>query len=155
MGERADVTLRTVDAAAVRPLRGEVLRRGQPPEASVYPHDEHVATVHLGAFTPDGVLVGIATLLPPEDRNAGQPPYRSPGARFRGMAVHPDWRKQGIGTRLLDEVERLAKAGGAKELWANARVSAVSFYERQGLKVVSTAFEIPLLGEHLVVAEGL
>jgi GNAT superfamily N-acetyltransferase len=97
----------------------------------------------------------VATLLPPEDRYAGQPPYRTPGARFRGMGVLPDWQKHGVGERLLAEVRRLAKERGAKELWANARVSAVTFYEEQGLAIVSTPFEIPTLGDHLVVAEAL
>ena len=150
-----DVTLRPVDAEAVRPLRREVLRRGQPPEAAVYPHDDDPRTVHLGAFAPDGALVGIATLLPPENRMAGQAPYRAPGARFRGMGVLPDWQKRGVGKRLLAEVRHLAKQRGAEELWANARVSAVPFYERQGLRVVSGPFEIPSLGQHLVVAERL
>jgi GNAT superfamily N-acetyltransferase len=144
-----------VDAKAVRPLRESVLRRGQPPEASVYPHDDDGDTVHLGAFTPEGQLVGVATLLRPEDRNAGHPPYRAPGARFRGMAVETAWQRKGVGTRLLQEVRRIAKERGARELWANARVSAVSFYEGHGLSVVSTPFEIPTLGLHLVVADAL
>ena len=149
------VTLKRVDAEAVRPLRREVLRRGQPPEASIYPHDDDPATVHVGAFAPDGALVGVATLLPPEDRNAGHPPYRAPGARFRGMGVDPAWQGRGVGTRLLAEVRRLARERGARELWANARLAAVPFYERHGLRVVSRLFDLPSLGEHLVVAEHL
>lgn len=149
------VDVRRVDADTVRPLRQTILRRGQPPEASVYPHDDEGETVHLGAFAPDGTLVGIATLLSPEDRNAGQPPYYAPGARFRGMGVATSWQRKGVGTVLLHEVRRLAKERGAKELWANARVAAVSFYEGHGLKVVSTPFEIPALGLHLVVAHAL
>jgi GNAT superfamily N-acetyltransferase len=144
-----------VDAKVVRPLRQSILRRGQPPEASVYPHDDEPGTVHLGAFAPEGLLVGIATLLGPEDRNAGHPPYYAPGARFRGMAVETAWQRQGVGTLLLTEVRRIAKERGSKELWANARVSAVSFYEGHGLLVVSTPFEIPALGLHLVVADAL
>jgi GNAT superfamily N-acetyltransferase len=149
------VTLERVDVEAVRPLRREVLRRGQPPEASIYPHDDDPATVHVGAFTPERTLVGVATLLPPENRHAGQPPYRTPGARFRGMGVDPAWQKKGVGARLLAEMRRLARERGARELWANARVSAVTFYERHGLRVVSTPFDLPALGEHLVVAEPL
>jgi GNAT superfamily N-acetyltransferase len=144
-----------VDAETVRPMRRLVLRRAQPPEASNYPHDDDPATVHLGAYTPEGALIGIATLLRPEDRNAGQPPYHLPGARFRGMAVATEWQRKGVGTHLLHEVRRLAKERGARELWANARVGAVSFYERHGMHVVSTPFEIPALGLHLVIAAAL
>jgi hypothetical protein len=52
-------------------------------------------------------------------------------------------------------VRRLARERGARELWANARLSAVPFYERHGLSVVSTPFDLPTLGEHLVMAEPL
>lgn len=154
MAREPDVEIRRIAAADTRPLRLSVLRPGQPPEAAVYPQDDDPATVHLGAFTPGGELVGIATLLPPEARVAGQPPYPEPGLRFRGMAVPEAWRGKGVGTLLLKELRRLARERGARELWANARLSAVGFYDRQGFKVVSTEFEIRGLGPHLVIADA-
>jgi GNAT superfamily N-acetyltransferase len=152
---RPGVVVRQVDAQACRPLRQQLLRIGQPPQASVYPGDDDPRAAHLGAFEPDGTLVGIATLCKPEDRLAGIPPYRSPGLRFRGMAVAPTHTGKGVGALLVAELRRLARERGAKELWANARASAVGFYVKQGFKVVSSPFEITGLGPHLVVAEVL
>lgn len=149
------VSLRRVVAETVRPIRRLVLRAGLPPEASVYPRDDDPATIHFGAFTPEGDLVGIATYLPGEDRLAGQPPYGAPGARFRGMAVLEGWRGRGVGTALLAEVLREAREHGVKELWANARLSAVSFYTAHGFQVVSSEFELSGVGPHMVIAAAL
>lgn len=148
------LSLRRVEAGLLRPLRRELLRPGLPPEASVYPRDDDPAVLHLGAFAPDGALVGIATYLPGEDRVAGQPPYRTPGARFRGLAVLEPWRKQGIGRALVAEVRAAARAQGVKELWANARVSSLGFFTRLGFHAVSSEFEITGIGAHVVIADA-
>jgi GNAT superfamily N-acetyltransferase len=149
------ITVRPIPPEATHPLRQKILRIGQPAQASIYPGDEDPRALHLGAFDASGALVGIATLCRPEDRLAGIPPYRSPGLRFRGMAVEPTHVAQGVGALLLAELRRVAKERGARELWANARASAVGFYVKQGFKVVSTPFEITGLGPHLVVAQAL
>lgn len=153
MPARPGITVRAVPAETCRPLRQQLLRIGQPPQASIYPGDDDPRAVHLGAYDADGTLVGIATLCKPEDRMAGMPPYRTPGLRFRGMAVAPTHVGKGVGALLLAELRKVARERGAKELWANARASAVGFYVKQGFKVVSTPFEITGLGPHLVVAE--
>jgi len=146
------VTIRPITAAAARPLRQEILRVGLPPEASIYPGDDDPRAAHLGAFDADGALVGIATLCKPEDRVAGRAPYHSPGLRFRGMAVTPAWEGKGVGGMLLAAVRRLARERGAKELWANARETAVGFYVQKGFTVVSHEFEIAGLGPHFVIS---
>jgi GNAT superfamily N-acetyltransferase len=146
------VTIRPIPAQATHPLRQEVLRAGMPPEASIYPGDDDERTVHLGAFDPDGIG-GIATLCA-RDRVAGQAPYHSPGMRFRGMAVAPVWQRKGVGGQLLAAVRQVARERGAKELWANARESAVGFYVKKGFRVVSSEFEIAGLGPHSVIAHA-
>ncbi len=154
MTHAPDVTIRPILAEATHPLRQEVLRAGMPPEASIYPGDDDTRTTHLGAFDPAGTLVGIATLCKPEDRVAGQAPYHSPGLRFRGMAVAPAWQRKGVGGLLLTAVRHLARERGARELWANARETAVGFYVKKGFKVVSSEFEIAGLGPHSVIAHA-
>ncbi len=39
------------------------------------------------------------------------------GLYVRGMGVHPDARRQGLGRRMLEEVERYARAEGLPCLW--------------------------------------
>ena len=41
-----------------------------------------------------------------------------PGARVVAMAVHPDYRRQGIGSRLMDALTAKAKAEGVTNMFA-------------------------------------
>ena len=148
MDARGGALIRAVSAEEIRPLRHRVLRPAQALEETVYPGDDLVDTVHLGAFDGDR-LVGIASLYR-EDR-AGGPPG---GWRLRGMATEPDVRGSGFGAALVAaSVEHVAAAGGS-ELWCNARKVAVGFYERAGFDVVSEEFEIPGIGAHVVMARS-
>ncbi len=60
----------------------------------------------------DGAQVGVANLRP----EAGEP-----GVRELVLEVDPEWRRQGIGTRLLNEAARLAALNGATEVLMNTR----------------------------------
>ena len=138
--------IRAVPAEEIRPLRQRILRPRQRFEDTVYPGDDLDDTVHFGAFDGER-LVGIASLYR-EDRPDGP----EGGWRLRGMATEPDVRGAGFGAALLGAcVERVAAAGGT-ELWCNARLGAVGFYERAGFQVVSEQFDIPDLGPHVVMA---
>ena len=137
-----------VTAAAVRALRSAVLRPAQPAEAAVFAGDDEPDTLHLAVF--DGAdIVAVASVL----REA--PPQR-PSAdswRIRGMASTPTLRGQGIGTAMLARCERHAREHGGTLLWCNARVRARSLYERAGMTVVGEPFEIPPIGEHVLMCK--
>lgn len=151
MGDGHDdrLTVRPIAAADTRSLREEVLRPGQPPEASVYPADDDPSTVHFGAFL-DGVLVGIASLYE-EDRAGGL----GRGWRLRGMATAPAARRRGVGQALLAAViDHVADRGGL-EVWCNARMVAVPFYGRAGFTVVGESFDIPGIGPHRVMRRAI
>lgn len=139
--------IRQVTAEEVRPLRHRVLRPGQEYDETRYPGDE--TGVHLGAFSGDGV-VGIASLYR-EDRAGGT----LGGWRLRGMATDAGVRGAGFGAALLAGcVEHVASAGGT-ELWCNARMAAVGFYERAGFAVVSEEFDVPGIGPHVVMVRAV
>jgi ribosomal protein S18 acetylase RimI-like enzyme len=77
-------------------------------------------------------------------------PEGEPGAwRVRGMATAPHARGRGAGTAVLDALVRHAAAQDAASVWCNARVGAISLYERAGLSVVSEVFEPPDIGPHV------
>ena len=124
--------IRQVDAAVVRPLRHEVLRRGRPVEESRYPVDDLDGTVHLAAID-DGIVIGCATLFPEAYHGA-------PAWRLRGMAVAADRRGRGVGARLLDEVVAVVTRHGGQVLWCNGRTAALDFYRRHGFEVVGGEF---------------
>jgi GNAT superfamily N-acetyltransferase len=149
-----DLAIDPVPAEVVRPLRQKVLRVGQPPEASVYQHDDAPTTLHFAASLPGHGVVGIATLRP-EDRMAGQEPFHKPGIRFRGVAVDEAWRGQGIGKALVARVLQEARARGAKELWANARIRSVPFFLSRHFHVMSGEFDMYPIGPHVVITMAL
>ncbi len=138
--------IRQVSADDIRPLRHRVLRPGQGYEETAYPGDDLPDTVHFGAFDGNR-LVGIASLYR-EDRSA-------PGWRLRGMATDDAVRGTGFGGALLAAcIDHVAAAGGG-ELWCNARMVAVGFYQRAGFEIVSDEFDVPGIGAHVVMARAV
>ena len=136
--------IRRIGTDDVRPLRHSVLRPNQAFDDTLYPGDD--AALHLGAFEGDR-LVGIASLYE-EDRVDG----RAGGWRLRGMATDAGVRGAGFGALLLAAcVDEVAGAGGT-ELWCNARLPAVGFYQRGGFEVVSEEFDVPGIGPHVVMS---
>jgi GNAT superfamily N-acetyltransferase len=135
-----------IAAADTWPLRKRVLRPATAGDAVVLGGDEDPRAVHLGARDRDGAVVGIATISP-------QPPPWAPGRadawRLRGMATAEDLRGTGIGALVLDAAVRHARERGAACVWCNARVGALSFYERAGFTAAGERYVDPDLGPHV------
>lgn len=134
------------------PLRHAVLRPGRRVSDSVYAEDDDA--VHVGAWEPndgDGdMLVGCATVFPEPwtgTTTTGTTigtttgPAPEPRAwRLRGMAVDPSRQGTGIGGRVLAEAVGAAREAGAPLLWANARTTALRFYQRNGWVVAGEEY---------------
>lgn len=56
-------------------------------------------------------------------------------AQIRYMAVEADQQGQGVGRKLVEELERRAQLLGASRILLNARDTAVSFYQKLGYRV--------------------
>jgi len=139
------VVVRRAALAEVIALRHAVLRTGMPPEAACFDGDDEPATLHVGAFLPDGTVVGCASAMRRPFEDAAGLPAVAGARQLRGMATRPDLAGRGIGLRVLRAIE----ADCAPELlWCNARVPAVAFYQRGGWAVVSDVFEVPTAGPH-------
>ena len=67
--------------------------------------------------------------------------------RDRGMAVSPDSRNRGIGSRIVKRLQKYASEQGTG-IWCNARIRAVPMYKRCGFVEVSDVFEIEGIGLH-------
>ncbi len=60
---------------------------------------------------------------------------------LHNISVSPDFRRQGIGERLMNECTEFIKTSGAEKIFLEVRVSnvsAIKMYEKTGFKTVST-----------------
>jgi GNAT superfamily N-acetyltransferase len=149
-GHVAPPPVEAVDAEAVRPLRGAVLRPGRPVSELFFEADDDPRTGHY-AVRDAGTIVGVATVMP-----GGHPGDPRPGDwRIRGMAVEQDHRGGGIGSALLTACEAHARRGGGSRLWCNARIAAINLYLRSGMVIEGEQFDIPGIGMHLLMSRAL
>jgi GNAT superfamily N-acetyltransferase len=129
--------VRRARAEEIFPLRHAVLRPGRPVSASVYGEDDRA--VHIGAWDDD-LLVGCATVFPDPWKGSDLQPSEPDAWRLRGMAVDPSRHRSGVGRQVLTGVVAAADDVHAPLLWANARVTALPFYEANGWVVVGAEF---------------
>lgn len=138
---------RQITAHETLPLRLEVLRPGRPPESAVFAGDELPTTTHWGAFTPQGQLAAIATLM-----RTPLPGTTQPAWQIRGMASSPAARGQGYGSAVLNAALAYASSQAPQgPVWCNARVVALDFYRAHGFESQGLEFEIPGVGPHFVM----
>jgi GNAT superfamily N-acetyltransferase len=135
----ADFALRHLPVAETRALRRRVLRPHQTLEEIA--SEEPAGGYAVGAMA-GRALVAVGIIAPGD----------VPGVwRVRGMATEPAARGQGAGGAVLDALVARAISAGAVRVWCNARIPAVSLYERAGFRPTSDAFELPQIGPHVVM----
>ncbi len=138
----------TVPPEATHDLRRRVLRSHLSDPDVDYPADRSPGSFHLAVrLGPEGAIVAVASLSLEE---APGLPGR-PAARLRGMAVDPAHQGRGLGRTLLDEALRRLAGAGIPRCWANARSSALGFYEAQGFSPIGDEFESIGLPHRVVV----
>lgn len=136
--------IRFITAEQTLPLRSLVLRNGLPEAECIFAHDTLPTTFHLGYFDENNELLCILTCM---RENHGKIPKDA--YRLRGMATHPDHRRQGYAAELLHAaIEYLKSQLGIEYLWFNARTIAFPFYEALSFEFISDEFDIPGIGPH-------
>ena len=86
--------------------------------------------VHVLAFADD-TPVGTARLRVVAPRTA----------KFERLAVHEQYRNRGIGSRIFDELEAIARERECTEAVFHAQTRLQSFYERRGYEAVGDPFD--------------
>ena len=138
-GHNRTVAVHRVGASSTYQLRSQVLREGAPHDG--FDIDDLPGTFHLAALLEvegNEVIVGVATFVPGEGG----------WWQLRGMAVSPRHQRAGVGRRLLAEAELELRATGTTGVWANARDTAIGFYERNGWIVIGAGYEVVGLPHH-------
>jgi GNAT superfamily N-acetyltransferase len=154
-----EVDVEVIPTADSYALRHAVLRPRQSIDKVVWDNDDDPGTATFGAIDrASRSVVGVATVFrepaPFDVTEAGVPPgagSRTTTWRLRGMATRPDAQGQGIGSSVLRAVFDHVAAAGGDLLWCNARVSAVTFYERAGFRTWGEEWVAAYIGPHVVM----
>lgn len=145
------VVVEEIGPEATHDLRRRVLRQHLPAdEVDVdYPADRLPGTFHLGVRDA-GTIVAVASFsVEPAPGRASQ---RS-AVRLRGMAVDHSQQHRGLGRSLLEAALDQLRREAVELCWANARVTALPFYEALGFAAEGDHFTSLGLPHRLVVLE--
>lgn len=127
-------------------VRQPVLRVGKSLESCRFDGDDLETTHHFGLYLGKE-LVGIISLF--QNNN---PVFTVTNQyQIRGMAVLQYQQKTGFGKSLILYSEAFCKNQNVDLIWFNARVEAVGFYEKMGYQKTGFPFDIPDVGEHIVM----
>lgn len=127
---RADGDAERADALAVRE-RVFVEEQDVPMDRERDGRDDEA--VHLVAYDGDSP-VGAARLRDYGDHDGDRV------GKLERVAVLPERRGEGLGTRLTREAERVAREEGFDRLRLDAQTHATGFYERLGYEAVGEVF---------------
>jgi putative acetyltransferase len=125
--------------ASIEELTGDDYSEAQQQAWASIADDEEAFAEHLRNAltllgTMDGSPVGFASLDGPE--------------RLDMLYIHPAAAGQGVGSMLIDALEKLAAARGAGKLTADVSDSALAFFRKRGF-VAQQRNSVPVGGEWL------
>lgn len=135
------ITISNVDVNKIVHLRLNVLG-WKTPSIDL---DSHWSSRHFAAALPEGDIIGCASV------GLSQLPLKnivtpSSMIRFWGVAVDELHQGIGIGKLLLNSVLSHGRSLQATHAWANARESALPFYQANKFNQVGEPFTDPLSG---------
>ena len=142
--------IQQTDVEQLRSLRSLVLRPGQPIEKTNYERDNEKSTLHYAAKI-DGAVLSIATIYPEEFSEVKS----GLSYRLRGMATHPEYRRQGLARGIMCKVKRDLKYINVDLIWCRARIVAVEFYQSLGFVKIGPIYEIEEIGPHYTMYKNI
>jgi len=142
--------IRPISAEETIAVRWPILRPDFPRETAVFAGDEFESTRHLGAFTTEEKLVGVASIyvVAMAELPAGVTCAEGASWQLRGMATLPEVRGLGHGAALVAACVEAARTAGGGLIWCNARTTAAPFYAKHGWQIFDGEFDIPTVGPH-------
>jgi GNAT superfamily N-acetyltransferase len=121
------IDLKQIQADETWALRHKVMWPYKPLDFVILPNDAD--GWHYGLFE-NGQLVSVISMF-----------IKGEEAQFRKFATDTAYQGKGYGSKLLVFLIDKAKDVSVKELNCNARVTAIGFYEKFGMKVDSEIFQ--------------
>ena len=129
-------------------IRKKVLRENIP-LSHEFNGDLDEKTFHIGAFYNDK-LIGVASFM-----NADSDHFSGVQYQLRGMATADDYRGYGAGKLMMQKAFEILESRSADYLWCNARIVALDFYRKMGLKTFGNMFTLTYVGDHYIMFKKL
>jgi predicted GNAT family N-acyltransferase len=142
------IEVKKISASDTYPVRLEVLRKNIPLPYQ-FNGDLDPDTFHLGVFK-NNQLIAVSSYMKAENSN-----FKGSQYQLRGMATLSEHQGLGAGKLMMEKAVAILKEFDINCLWCNARVVAVPFYEKQGLKTFGDKFNIQYVGDHYVMYKYL
>jgi len=137
-----------ISAKETFPIRLEVLRKNIPLPFE-FNGDFDEDTFHLGAFE-NNQLIAVSSFM-----KAKNSLFKGEQYQLRGMATLEAYQGTGAGKLMMETAFEILKALKADCLWCNARLIAVPFYEKLGMRTFGESFDIKLIGLHFTMFKML
>ena len=126
-------------------IRNEILRKPwNQPEKSTKDETE-LTSVHLLAKDETGKAVATGRMQFNSEEEA----------QIRSMAVIDEYQGNGIGSLLIDHLEKIALEKKIKRITLDSRENAVQFYIRNGYKVIEPSYLLFGLIKHFKMQKDL
>ena len=125
-------------------LRWRILRKSwnQPRESEK--DEKENESIHIMAIF-EGKVIGC-----------GRGHFNSPTeAQIRYMAVEEGFQGKGVGTKILNDLERKLIEKGAKTIILNARENAVNFYQKHNYKIIDKGHALFNVIKHYKMRKGI
>jgi predicted GNAT family N-acyltransferase len=115
--------VKNIQASETWDLRHRVMAPNRPFDSIKLPKDEE--GLHFGLLEEEK-LISVISLFVEKDN-----------AQFRKFATEISEQNKGYGSILLNHIIEESNKNNVKNLWCNARMTALGFYEKFGFKAVS------------------
>ena len=115
--------IKTIQASETWDLRHRVMAPNRPFDSIKLPKDEE--GIHFGLFREEKIISVISLFI------------ENDVAQFRKFATEISEQGKGYGSILLKHIIEESIKNNVKNLWCNARMTALGFYEKFGFKAVS------------------
>lgn len=141
-----------VDAASLYELRRRVLRANDPSKPVADPRDDAPTSYHFGGYLGDRLVVSASFFLSSSPLGDHLGTYQ-----LRYMATDAAQQGSGYGALVLAEATDTLLALGVRQLWANARDTALGFYRATGWTILEGTEHLSAetLLPHTVIVKSL
>ncbi|WP_159083999.1 GNAT family N-acetyltransferase [Saccharobesus litoralis] len=143
-----DVKLISVDQTY--PLRSLVLNPNLEVNTFSFEGDDKPDTQHYAAMHHDEVLAIGSVYAQQSDLIEG-----GTHARLRGFATDPGLRNKGVGSHLLEDIEKKLTAQKYDVIWSSVTANSLLFYQKRGYNAIGSEIFEPTLGKMVIVAKRL